>query len=103
VWHCSVSSQALWTPSSAREDIARDVLSDYGDSNLGEWIEDRPTAFHLRRRLSSAEEETTGCAMDLRGTAEAQKRFERIKWLLPPQAITLAREELMEASHEQAR
>jgi hypothetical protein len=58
-----------------REEVARDVLGGFGDATLGEWTEDRRTAFHLRRRLSAYEQKRVGDAADLRGTEEARKRF----------------------------
>ncbi|MGA7921066.1 MAG: hypothetical protein WCA38_15495 [Candidatus Acidiferrales bacterium] len=83
-------------PSFAMEKAARDVLGGFGDATLGEWTQDRPQAFHLRRRLSAFEQARIGDAVDLRGKPEANERFMLIKELLPPQAIALAQEELAE-------
>ena len=93
MWHCSVA-KLRWTDSTAEEAIALDVLDGYGDSSLGQWREDRPLAFHLRRRLSVLEQAKIGEAVDLRGSGEAQERFVRVKDNIPPAARILALEEL---------
>jgi hypothetical protein len=79
-----------------REEIAREILDGYGDATIGEWTEDRPNAFHLRRRLSCAEQLTVGNAIDLRGTPEALERFKRIADTIPQELTPLAMEELGE-------
>ena len=73
-----------------------EILEGFGDASAGEWTEDRPRAFHLRRRLSEKEQERVGQALDCRNTEEGIVRFERIANLLPPPAVFLAREELKE-------
>jgi hypothetical protein len=74
--------------------MAYEMLDGFGDISLGEWTQDRPLAFHLRRRLSGEEEKRVGAAIDCRNTEEGKKRFEEIKNMLPPQAIYLAKLEL---------
>lgn len=74
--------------------MAREILEGFGDALLGEWTESRPIAFHLRRRLSIAEQNNIGEARDCRNTAEGQRRFEKIAEALHPMAVKLALEEL---------
>lgn len=57
---------------------ARRQLAGVGDASRGEWDEWGPRVFHLRRRVSEAEEEITGPLRDLRGTPEARERFARL-------------------------
>lgn len=47
------------------------------------------TAWHLRRRLSEAEEKRVESVRDIRGTFEATKRFERVKRFLPDPSMGL--------------
>jgi hypothetical protein len=74
--------------------MAYEMLDGFGNATLGEWTEDRPVAFHLRRRLNMNEEKHVGEAIDCRLTAEAQQRYEAIKPMLPPQALYLVKEEV---------
>lgn len=61
---------------------------------LGEWTEDRPRAFHLRRRLSWDEEMRVGPALDCRNGDEGAKRLKAIAAFLPMPAIAMAQEEI---------
>jgi hypothetical protein len=72
------------------------MLEGFGDKESGEWTEDRPKAFHLRRRLSATEQERIGQAVDCRGTDEGRSRFEAIVAELPIPALLLADQELRE-------
>ena len=74
--------------------MAYEMLDGFGDASLGEWTEDRPKAFHLRRRLNAQEEKRVGPAVDCRTTEEGQQRYEAIKNILPPQTLYLVREEV---------
>jgi hypothetical protein len=74
--------------------MAYEMLDGFGDKTLGEWVEDRTRAFHLRRRLSPDEQSRIGEAHDCRGTEEAAKRFDAVSAELPPEALFLALEEL---------
>lgn len=56
----------------------RRQLAGVGDAARGEWTEQGPQAFHLRRRVSAAEEKITGPLRDLRGTPEAAERYARL-------------------------
>jgi hypothetical protein len=60
------------------------VLEGVGDPALGQWEEIGIKAFHLRRRLTDAEARRVGGVLDIRGTAEAQHRFDRMRKYLPP-------------------
>ncbi len=61
-----------------------------------QWENARPAAFHLRRRLTPAEQLSVGDVVDLRGTAEALERFKRIEHAIPPHVIPLALRELQQ-------
>jgi hypothetical protein len=67
--------------------MALSALNGVGDPSLGEWTEDAPIAFHLRRRLTAREMAFGGIAevVDIRGTAEATRRIQRVRPFLPPQ------------------
>jgi hypothetical protein len=66
-------------------------LGGVGDASLGEWREWTGKAFHIRRRLSAAEERRSGLTVvDVRGTPEAARRAESLGDLLrlvPPQVL----------------
>jgi hypothetical protein len=53
---------------------AEHQLSGVGDPSLGEWREWTGRAFHIRRRLTQAEQRRTGPVLDIRGTPEARER-----------------------------
>lgn len=75
-------------------DAAYELLDGYGDAQAGEWTEDRPRAFHLRRRLTLEEAKNIGPAVDCRRTPEAMKRFSAMKAILPEFYLPIAIEEL---------
>lgn len=56
-----------------------EALAGVGDKTRGEWEDWTGKAFHVRRRLSEAEEEFVGPAIDIRGTAEARSRIENAR------------------------
>ena len=56
------------------EQEAERQLSGVGDASLGEWREWTGRAFHIRRRLTPAEERRTGPVQDIRATQEARDR-----------------------------
>lgn len=60
------------------------MLQGVGDAALGEWVEDGEIAYHIRRRMTAAEDALVGPVVDVRGTPEALQRFERVKRYLPP-------------------
>lgn len=68
MWHASVRADN----SGVRRRSAVKALTGVGAKGLGEWHEDRPGAYHIRRRLRPNEERIIGPAKDLRGTVEAQ-------------------------------
>lgn len=53
-------------------------LRGVGDPAAGEWREWTGRAFHLRRRLSTREATSVGPVVDVRGTAEAHRRAQRL-------------------------
>lgn len=59
-----------------------------------EWHEWTGFAYHIRRRLTPGEALRVGEVRDIRGTAEAQHRYDRCKALLPAMARRLAQEEI---------
>lgn len=95
MWHCSIAPIGSPVPAAVLERIARKQLEGIGAAALGEWTE-CPTgyAFHLRRRLSAAEQERVGEAVDLRGSAEALARWVACEPALPPRARKFAKQEI---------
>ena len=65
-------------------------LAGVGDASLGEWREMGGRAFHLRRRLTTAEACGVGPVLDVRGTKEAAERAamlgDRLR-LAPPEVL----------------
>lgn len=65
-------------------------LAGVGDASLGEWREANGRFFHIRRRLSEAEELRVGPALDIRRTPEAVTRVMRLGAMLrfaPPEVL----------------
>jgi hypothetical protein len=62
---------------------ALQALAGSGDPALGQWEEWTGRAFHIRRRLTPVEAKTTGPMLDIRGTPEQQRRFDRMRRALP--------------------
>jgi hypothetical protein len=72
------------------EKQAEKELVNVGDASRGEWREWTGRAFHIRRRLSAAEEKVTGPVADIRGALEARQRAVRLGSLLqmaPPEVL----------------
>lgn len=89
VWHCSVAAGSLPIRSVLEREAVRQ-LAGVGDASRGEWHESDGRFFHVRRRLSEAEERQTGPALDIRRTPEAVSRALRLGPLLrfvPPEVI----------------
>lgn len=82
MWHTSVSGFGL-SIETLRSKAMR-VLEGVGDPALGQWEEVGERAFHVRRRLTEYEAKRVGGVCDVRGTAEAQQRFNRMRPHLPP-------------------
>lgn len=59
-----------------------------------QWEQDRPSAYHVRRRLTPEEQTLVGDAIDIRGSTEARERLQRALPLLPPPAVAIAYEEI---------
>jgi hypothetical protein len=91
VWHASVAGPTL-SPR-ARRRLAAHALRGVGDP-AAEWVEVRPIATHVRRRVTVAEGAEVGPVRDLRGTAEGRARWQAIRFELPARVWPLAREEL---------
>ena len=84
MWHASIASRSPllnWQ----RAGLARAALTGVGDAMLGQWTEDNPEAFHLRRRLTAREVLLggIGAVLDIRGTEEAARRIQRVRPFLP--------------------
>jgi hypothetical protein len=89
VWHCSIATQSLPLRAVLEQEAERQ-LAGVGDASLGEWREHNGRFFHLRRRLSEAEERQTGPALDIRRTPEAVARAMRLGSMLrlaPPEVL----------------
>lgn len=63
--------------------LALEVLEGVGDSALGQWEDWSGYAYHVRRRLSLAEQAHVGDMLDIRGTKEHKKRLAAIRKVLP--------------------
>lgn len=63
---------------------AVEALTNVGDAAAGEWHEWTGTAYHIRRRLTTAEAALVGPAVDVRGTPEADRRWATVARYLPP-------------------
>lgn len=90
MWHASCAGKfdCDWL-----KRFATTALAGVGDESK-QWEEWTGRAFHIRRRLTAAEQAEVGDAVDCRGTKEGQQRFEAVRRDLPPLAIRLAMEEL---------
>jgi hypothetical protein len=69
-----VAPRRAWYGAAMCERWALAELDGLGDPRLGEWREWSGSAFHLRRRLSTAEQVRVGPPVDIRGTDEARQR-----------------------------
>jgi hypothetical protein len=86
VWHASVAIPGLAMLYSVNlRTMAFEILNGVGDAKAGQWFEDRPKAFHIRRRLTPEEQERVGEAVDIRGTPEETQRFQHLLAALPEQ------------------
>ena len=94
MWHCSVSGK---TDKETLRRLAMAELDGVGDVQKGQWEEWTGRAYHIRRRLHDAEEVTIGPAVDCRGTAEWNRRYDAAKMELPEMAKRLASQEMMES------
>ena len=81
VWHASAApapSAFALTAQTRCKRAALHALDGVGDAELGEWHEWTGAAYHVRRRLSIAEEFHVGAVIDVRGTDEARRRLGRL-------------------------
>lgn len=84
VWHASAAPWPGYWPDRAKCELwARAALEGVGDSDRGEWVEWSGRAFHVRRRLTDAEDGLVGPVVDVRGTLEAERRLARVRHRLP--------------------
>lgn len=70
-------------PTSMLRQQAYKALEGVGDTSRGQWEEISGRIFHLRRRLSEAEQAKVGDAIDIRGTPEQEKRWLAVRKYLP--------------------
>lgn len=82
MWHTSVSGFGLSIETLRAK--AHRVLEGVGDPQLGEWEEIGIKALHVRRRMTDEEAKRVGGVLDIRSTAEAVHRFDRMRRYLPP-------------------
>ena len=91
VWHASVGGQLA---PGVRRRLVLEALRGVGVQEL-QWEDDRPTAYHIRRRLTPEEQALVGDVRDLRGQPEAKERLVNARLHgLPRAAEMLAIEEL---------
>ena len=74
VWHASAATRGGIPIPEILEREALRQLAGVGDPMLGEWREWTGRAFHIRRRLTEAEQQRTGPVADIRRTPEALRR-----------------------------
>jgi hypothetical protein len=91
VWHASTAGTAS---AKERRRLALSALAGVGAPQLGQWVQERPLAYHVRRRLTPAEQAIVGDVVDLRGTTEAVMRFERMREVVPASLLRCASSEL---------
>lgn len=81
VWHASTSTRSFPIRAVLEAEAERQ-LAGLGDPGLGEWREWSGRVFHLRRRLTAAEEAITGPVADIRRTPEARRRAAAVGGML---------------------
>lgn len=91
MWHASVASMGI--KNHDRRRLALRALDGVGIVTK-QWEDDRPAAYHVRRRLTPHEQLLVGDVCDLRGLPEALTRFEAMRHVLPAFGLTLAQEEI---------
>lgn len=96
VWHASIAQPGIPVPALLEAEAERQ-LRGVGDPTLGEWREWTGRAFHIRRRLSATEQRRVGPVVDIRGSAEAQRRAARLGDLLAHVPAEVLIDELGEA------
>jgi hypothetical protein len=87
VWHVSIAAMGNLPHDVLLREAYRQ-LDGVGDAAAGEWIERRwmdtgEPVVHLRRRLNAIEAAVVGPVRDIRGTAEAFRRLQPVRHLLP--------------------
>lgn len=66
-------------------ELALSALQGVGDDALGHWDEEGVNTYHVRRRLTAAEQRFAGIdqVIDVRGTPDAERRIAAIRRYLP--------------------
>lgn len=87
MWHASIMPlPGKATDKRFMRDAARTALLGVGDARLGEWEEYSPGhAYHIKRRLSTEEQDHVGNPVDIRGTPEQDQRCAAMQLYLPAQ------------------
>ena len=80
VWHASVYGGSRID----QMEMCMAALRSVGDRRLGEWRE-KGRAYHVRRRISKAEESGIGPVLDLRRTDEERRRLALLKLVVSPE------------------
>lgn len=88
MWHVSIAPTGIVLPQDVLRTYAFEALAGVGAALLGQWEEFTGYAFtgyafHLRRRLTEAEQTAVGDVVDIRGTPEQEKRWRAVRRYLP--------------------
>jgi hypothetical protein len=94
VWHASAAKVGGGGSERELKALAYAALAGVGDRGAGEWVEWSGKAFHVRRRLTPAEQQRVGPVVDLRGTPEGIARLAALAGRLHPSLRRFAEREV---------
>ncbi len=88
VWHASAAPfGGVHLGSDALRAAALLALKGVGDAERGQWEEWTGRAYHVRRRLTAAKQQSVGDVVDIRGTDEAKRRHAAAQRRVPMLAL----------------
>jgi hypothetical protein len=84
VWHASAAARDGHPADKDQLRLrALEALDGVGDPALGQWEDWSGYAYHVKRRLTPAEQQRIGDPVDVRGTPEADRRHNAVRKFLP--------------------